>query len=153
MRSFLQETRVIPEKVDLFTMLEDSRIPREQITFEEIRKNKIEFSKFRKYCKNVIDEDHFIQFILDVNLLKEREDFKKEMIEKIFDEYVSSIKSENPIEFSHNTFALIIMKYKKKDESLFDKAQQEISREVIKNYIKWKDPSKNIKKKEKKKKT
>eukprot|EP01080_Neovahlkampfia_damariscottae_P006816 gene6816-10981_t len=150
MRSFLQETRVEVEKVDLSKMLQDSRVPREQITFDEIKKHKIEFTKFRKHCKNE-ETDHLIQFVLDVHSLKEKEDFKHEWLVKIFEDYVSPITSENPIQFSHNTFALIIMKYKKKDETAFDKAQQEISREIIKNFIKWKDPSKITKKKEKKK--
>jgi ankyrin repeat protein len=146
MRSFLKETRVEPEKVDLLKMLEDTRIPREHLTFEDLKKNKTEFAKFRKFCKPE-DYDHFIQFVLDCQHMKEivEKEALEEQMEKIFNDYISPIRSETPIQLSNNTFALVILKYKAKDSTLFDKAQEEIARDIVKSYLKFKD-SKPIKK-------
>jgi ankyrin repeat protein len=146
-RDLLKESRVeepnTSPKMDLWKFLENSRA-REQITFEDIKKNKLEFSKFRKYLK-LTDNEVYVNFLLELSTIKTlKGTVKQKGFEKLFDDYISPVKSQKPLKLTDNTFSWLIIKYKSNDLNLFDLPEQEVSKKVVKLYLKFKNPKNEV---------
>eukprot|EP01080_Neovahlkampfia_damariscottae_P004185 gene4185-7495_t len=146
-RDLLKESRIEEkplEKMDLWKFLENSSMkPNETITFEDLKKNKQEFSKFKKYLKTN-NLEVYLNFLIDLQQAKsQKEILTQKMIQKLFDDYISPVKANIPLKLHDNTFSWLIIKYKAKDPNLFDLAEQEVTKKILKCFAKYKDPKKS----------
>jgi ankyrin repeat protein/cytochrome b involved in lipid metabolism len=124
-------------QLDLKNLLKEDILSSETLSFHSTIKNSSEFQKFKKYAAKDFKKGHYIQFLIDVdNFAKKKEvnDFSKDVIwnmaEIIFFEYISPL-SENFLELSPKSFSDCLIKFQKKNESLFTSPEQEISILVV----------------------